>query len=62
MRQDTPRRLQEPPKSPLEPSTRRPTSLQDLLSGLPRRGRRQEGLGPLNPTTELTVREAKALP
>ena len=53
MRQDTPRRLQEPPKSLPEPSKRRPTGLQDLPSGLPIRGRRQEGVSPLNPATEL---------
>ena len=56
MRQDTSRRLQEPPKSPPEPSKRRPTGLQDLPSGLPIRGRRQEGVSPLNPATELSQR------
>ena len=54
MRQDTSRRLQELPKSPPEPSKRRPTGLQDLPSGLPGRGRRQEGVSPLNPATEPT--------
>ena len=53
--------LQEPPKSCPEPSKRRPTGLQDLPSGLPIRGRRQEGVSPLNPATELPSRKRRHL-
>ena len=56
VRQDTPRRIPEHPKNPPKTSSnRRPTSLQDLPSGLSARGRRQEGVSPLNNSKEFYV-------